>query len=358
MKTQSQAQPVFKVFDDQRSLNRAAAPTNHPDLAFGKLGVLMINLGTPNAPDTSSVKRYLKQFLSDSRVIELNKILWWPILNGPILTFRSPKTARNYAKIWGEDSPLRLGTRQIAQALSERFESDQTVIVDYAMRYGEPSVPDKLQELQAKGCDRILCFALYPQYSATTTASAYDAVFNYAKKARWQPTIRTAPSYHEETLYIDALKTSIEESLNDLPWEPEVILASFHGLPKQNLLKGDPYHCQCQKSGRLLAEALGFAPERLRVTFQSRFGPAEWLKPYTDDVAEELAKSGTKRIAIISPGFAADCIETLEELAMGTQEIFEDAGGTHFHYIPCLNADAIAIDLYEKVARDNLAGWL
>jgi len=358
MKPLSQPPQVFKFVKPQRGLNEAAAPSNHPQPAFGKLGVLLINLGTPDAPDTGSVKRYLRQFLSDNRVIELNKILWWPILNGPILTFRSPKTARNYAKIWAEDSPLRLGTRNIAEALSERFASTDTILVDYAMRYGDPSVPDKLSDLQARGCDRILCLALYPQYSATTTASAYDSVFTYAKTARWQPTIRTAPSYHDEPLYIDALKASIETSLEALPWEPEAILASFHGLPKQNLYKGDPYHCQCQKTGRLLAEALDLPDDKLRVTFQSRFGPAEWLKPYTDDVAEELAQSGTKRIAIISPGFAADCIETLEELAMGTKEIFEEAGGTHFHYIPCLNEDTHAIDLYESLIRDNLAGWL
>lgn len=338
-------------------LHKDAAPSDHPAIAFGKLGVLLINLGTPNAPDTPSVKRYLRQFLSDGRVIELNKFLWWPILNGPILTFRSPKTAANYAKIWQEDSPLRLGTRRICEALTERFAGDDQVIIDYAMRYGRPSVKDRMAALQEAGCDKILCFALYPQYSATTTASAYDAAFDYAQKARWQPTIRTAPSYHDDPAYIAALKSSIELSLAALPWEPEVILASFHGLPKQNLSKGDPYHCQCQKTGRLLAEAMGLDAERLKVTFQSRFGPTEWLQPYTDDVAAQLAASGTKRLAIISPGFAADCLETLEELAMGTQEIFTEAGGSDFHYIPCLNDMPLALELYEGIVRTNLSGW-
>lgn len=342
-------------------INSKAASVDHPSVSFGKVGVLLINLGTPDAPETGAVKRYLRQFLSDGRVIELNKILWWPILNGPILTFRSPKTARNYAKIWGEDSPLRLGTQKIAEAMSDRFASSQEdgpeVLVDYAMRYGSPSVEDKMASLQARGCDRIVCFALYPQYSATTTASAYDAVFDYAKDVRWQPMIRTCAGYHDHPGYVASLKSSIEGSLAELPWEPEVILASFHGLPKQNLTKGDPYHCQCQKTGRLLAQALGMPADKLRVTFQSRFGPMEWLQPYTDDVAAQLASSGTKRIAILSPGFAADCLETLEELAMGTQEIFKEAGGTDFHYIPCLNDAPDVLDLYESLLRSNLAGW-
>lgn len=338
-------------------LNKNAAPSDHPAVSFGKLGVLLINLGTPDTPNTGAVKRYLRQFLSDQRVIELNKWLWWPILNGPILTFRSPKTARNYAKIWQGDSPLRLGTRNIAEAMTTRFAPHENVVVDYAMRYGAPSVPERLEALQAAGCDKILCFALYPQYSATTTASAYDAVFAYAQKKRWQPTLRTTGSYHEDPAYIAALKASIETSLADLPWEPEVILASFHGLPKQNLSKGDPYHCQCQKTGRLLAEAMGMSQDRLKVTFQSRFGPTEWLQPYTDDVAAQLAEAGTKKIAIISPGFAADCLETLEELAMGTKEIFLEAGGSDLHYIPCLNDAPLAVDLYEAIVRKNLAGW-
>lgn len=339
-------------------LNKTAAPADHPSVSFGKMGVLLINLGTPDAPDTGAVKRYLRQFLSDGRVIELNKVLWWPILNGPILTFRSPKTAANYAKIWDDGSPLRIGTEKIASAMNDRLGADGDVVVDYAMRYGKPSVEDQMAKLQAAGCDKIVCMALYPQYSATTSASAYDAVFHYALKARWQPALRTAGPYHDHPAYIDALKSSIETQLEALPWEPEVILASFHGLPKQNLEKGDPYHCQCQKTGRLLAEALGMSPDKLRVTFQSRFGPMEWLQPYTDDVAAQLAESGTKRIAIVSPGFAADCLETLEELAMGSKEIFEEAGGEKFHYISCLNDAPKALDLYEAIIRQNLAGWV
>lgn len=335
----------------------APLPANHPSIRFGKVGILLINLGTPDTPETGSVRRYLRQFLSDERVIELNKFLWWPILNGPILTFRSPKTAKNYAKVWGEDSPLRLGTKQISDALHQRLASEKTE-VRWAMRYGSPSVESQMQALQDAGCDKITCLALYPQYSATTTASAYDAVFRWSLKARWQPALRTLPSYHDHPAYIEALKTSVEKAIAEQGWQPDTILASFHGLPEEYLDKGDPYHCQCQKTGRLLREALGFSPEQLQVTFQSRFGPKEWLKPYTDDVAKEAAETGQKRMMIISPAFVADCLETLEELAMGTQEIFMEAGGERFHYIPCLNDTPAAIDLYEELVRGHAVGWL
>ncbi|MEM7569885.1 MAG: ferrochelatase [Pseudomonadota bacterium] len=338
-------------------MNTAAHwPAEHPAVPFGKVGVLLINLGTPDAPETSAVRRYLRQFLSDGRVIELNKILWWPILNGPILTFRSPKTAKNYAKVWGKDSPLRLGTKEIAEGLQPHF-NDPSVELRWAMRYGSPSVESQLEELRDAGCERIVCFALYPQYSATTTASAYDAVFQYCLKARWQPALRTMTSYHDHPAYIDALKASIETAIEQAGWQPDTILASFHGLPQEYLEKGDPYHCQCQKTGRLLREALGYAPEQLQVTFQSRFGPKEWLKPYTDDVAKEAAETGKKRIMIISPAFVTDCLETLEELAMGTQEIFMEAGGQQFHYIPCLNDTPSAVALYADLIKKNMQGW-
>lgn len=333
------------------------APADHPKVRFGRVGILLINLGTPDAPDTGSVRRYLRQFLSDGRVIELNKILWWPILNGPILAFRPSKTAKNYAKVWGEDSPLRLGTKQISDVLDEHF-SQSDIPVRWAMRYGSPSVASQLEELQAEGCDKILCFALYPQYSATTTASAYDAVFRWGLKARWQPAIRTVSSYHDNPAYIAALKVSVERAIDEQGWKPDTILASFHGLPQEYLEKGDPYHCQCQKTGRLLREALGFDETQLQVTFQSRFGPKEWLKPYTDDVVKLAAENGQKRVMVISPAFVADCLETLEELAMGTREIFMESGGEQFHYIPCLNDSAAAVDLYTDIIKQNLAGWV
>ncbi|MEM6832255.1 MAG: ferrochelatase [Sphingomonadales bacterium] len=338
----------------QRPLCPPDAP---PSTRYDRVGVLLINLGTPDLPETGAVRRYLKQFLSDSRVIEINKWLWWPILNGPILTFRSPKTARNYQKIWAEDSPLRLGTREVTEALEEKMGSDDLVI-RYAMRYGNPSVPDVLDEMQKAGCDRIVCMALYPQYSATTTASAYDAVFRWSLSARWQSAVRTVPDYHDHPLYIAALKASLERAIDKAGWEPDVILASFHGLPQRNTYKGDPYQCQCLTTGDLLRQAMGMDDRKLRTCFQSRFGPQEWLQPYTDDLAEELAEQGVKKLMIISPGFAADCIETLEELAMGTQEIFKEAGGEQFAYVPCLNDAPEAVKLYQDILSDNLAGWL
>ncbi|MEM8798747.1 MAG: ferrochelatase [Pseudomonadota bacterium] len=337
-----------------------ALPAEHPPVAKRRIGVLLVNLGTPEGTDYRSVRRYLKEFLSDRRVIEVPRLIWWPILHGPILTFRPAKTGRAYKEIWNEEldeSPLRTITRAQAEALRGLYAGDQELDIDWAMRYGVPSIDEKLRALQSEGCDRIVLFPLYPQYSASTTATVCDKAFDSLKTMRWQPAVRTVPSYHDDPAYVETLAKHIRDDLDQLNWEPEVVVASFHGVPKQYLLDGDPYHCFCQKTGRLLGEALGMDAERFRVTFQSRFGPAEWLKPYTDETVTELAGQGVKRMAIVSPGFAADCLETLEEIAIGVREMFIENGGEQFHYIPCLNASEPSIRLLAHLVEKELAGW-
>lgn len=335
-----------------------SAPENHPDIKKPHVGVLLVNLGSPDAPTPKAVRRYLAEFLSDPRVVEIPRLIWLPILYGPVLTFRPKRSAHAYATVWDEkagDSPLRVITRQQAEAVAVAL-SD--VVVDWAMRYGNPSMESRIKALQEQGCDRILVFALYPQYSATTTASVYDRAFDVFKDMRWQPAVRTARAYHDAPGYIDALAHSARSHLATLKWEPDFILASFHGLPERNLQLGDPYHCQCQKTGRLLREKLGWAEDKFRVTFQSRFGRAEWLKPYTEATVRELARKGVKRLAIICPGFSADCLETLEEIAIGIKDVFLEGGGEAFSYIPCLNTNDTHIAFLTARIKEELAGWI
>jgi ferrochelatase len=335
-------------------------PVDHPRVATGKIGVLIVALGTPDGTDYWSMRRYLKQFLSDRRVIETPRWLWWPILNLIILTTRPGRKGKDYASIWNkerDEGPLRTITRSQSEKLAARLDSGQ-VIVDWAMRYGNPSIGDRLDALQAAGCERILVFPLYPQYAAATTATVNDAVFDHLKTRRWQVAIRTVPPYHDDPVYIDAIARTLQASLAGLDWEPEVVLASFHGIPKSYFEKGDPYHCQCAKTARLVREVAGFDRETLKLTFQSRFGPAEWLQPYTDKTVEALAKSGVKRMAVITPGFTSDCLETLEEIGVENAEIFHHAGGDKFHAVPCLNDSDEGMDVLEAVVRRELGGWL
>jgi ferrochelatase len=337
-------------------------PERHPEVRQEKLGVLLINLGTPDAPEAGPVRRYLKEFLSDRRVIELNPLLWQPILRGLILTTRPRKSAEAYAKIWDAESgesPLRAITRAQAEDLAAALaEQHPQVRVDWAMRYGTPSIAEGIDALIEEGCRRLLLMPLYPQYSASTTATACDAAFRHLMTLRWQPAIRTLPAYHDDPAYISALAQSVREALAQSQAEPEILLASFHGLPKENLERGDPYHCHCQKTGRLLREALQWDEDRFKLAFQSRFGPKEWLQPYSDVTVRELAESGVKRLAVITPGFAADCVETLEEVALGLREIFLESGGESFIYIPCLNAEEGQIALLTQLAERELQGWV
>ncbi|MEM8813393.1 MAG: ferrochelatase [Pseudomonadota bacterium] len=331
----------------------------HPPVNIGKIGVLLVNLGTPDATDYWSMRRYLKEFLSDRRVIETSRLIWWPILNLIILTTRPRSSGEAYEAIWNkelDESPLRTITRSQSEKLSTALGS--SVTVDWAMRYGNPSIPERLQALKDEGCDRILIAPLYPQYSAATTGTANDKVFDALKAMRWQAAIRTLPPYHDDPAYIEALCASMVAGIEALDFEPEVILASFHGLPKDYLLKGDPYHCQCHKTARLMREHLGWDEDRLKITFQSRFGTAEWLQPYTDKTVEALAQQGVKRLAVITPGFSADCVETLEEIAMQNGELFEEHGGEHFALIPCLNDTEWGMNVIETIVRRELQGWL
>jgi ferrochelatase len=329
-------------------------PIDHPPVATPKVGVLLVNLGTPDAPTTSAVKRYLKQFLSDQRVVEIPPLLWQPILRGIILNTRPQKSAKAYAKVWTEKgSPLAFFTAGQAEALQARMEG--IADVRYAMRYGNPSVGDQLAAMKAAGCNRILIAPLYPQYSGATTGTVLDEAYATLTAMRWHPAIRTLPAYHDDARYIGALKSSIEASLAKLDFVPDALVISFHGMPERTLHLGDPYHCHCQKTARLLSEAMG---RELVVSFQSRFGRAKWLEPATDDTLMKLAREGTKKVAIFAPGFSVDCLETLEELAMQGHEQFEEAGGTHYAYLPCLNDSDIGMDMLEQIIGQELAGWI
>lgn len=331
----------------------------HPTIPYGKLGILMLSLGTPDAPTYSAVRRYLAEFLSDPRVIETPRPIWLPILYGPILTFRPKKAAAAYAKIWDRErneSPLRTTARAQAEKLQAAF--GDSVHVEWAFRYGQPSTKDGLQALRDKGCDRILLFALYPQYSATTTATAYEKAFDVMRDMRWAPAVRTVPAYFDTLEYPAALANSVRDSLGALDWEPEKILASYHSIPKSYWDKGDPYPCHCFKTSRLLKEALELEEGRLVTSFQSRVGPTEWVQPYTDKTVEQMAKDGVKKLAVLAPAFSQDCLETLEEVNMELRETFMENGGTHFHYIPCLNDSDQGMWVLESVARNELKGWL
>lgn len=327
---------------------------------IAKTGILLINLGTPDAPTKQALKLYLKEFLSDPRVVEIPRAIWWLILNGVILNTRPKKSAQKYASIWtSEGSPLRFHTEKQAKLLKgwlgERIKSP--LVVEYAMRYGNPTVASAMDRLSQQGCDRILALPMYPQYAASSTATAFDAVYRILLGKRNQPALRTVRHYHDDPGYITALAANVREY-----WmrngRPEMLVMSFHGVPRYTLDKGDPYHCECQKTARLLAEALGLSREQYRVTFQSRFGRAEWIKPYTAATLEELGRAHTKRVDVVCPGFVADCLETLEEIAMEGKQAFLAAGGGEFHYIPALNERPEWIAALGELALSNLSGWV
>lgn len=327
----------------------------------GKTGLLLVNLGTPSGTDYWSMRAYLKEFLSDPRVIEVPRALWWFVLNLVILTFRPQKSGKAYRKIWDnerDESPLLGFSRDQALALQDSFDD---VVVDFAMRYGSPSIEERLTGLKAQGCTRILLFPLYPQYAAATTASVQDKAFDVLKKMRWQPALRTVPAYSGAPDYIAALAASVKSEFSKLDFEPDMVVASFHGLPQAYVDKGDPYYDQCLATGALLGKALaaslGLDESRFMVAFQSRFGRAQWLQPYLDASLAALPGRGIKRVALISPGFVSDCIETLEEIAIEGREIFLAAGGTDFAYIPCLNASPEGINVLASVAGNELGGW-
>lgn len=344
-----------------KSPGRDVLPDSHPKVAHGRVGVLLLNLGTPDGTDYWSMRRYLKEFLSDERVIEVPKWKWWPILNLIILTVRPGRKGKDYASIWNHarnEGPLKTITREQAEKLSERLAGDGRVVVDFAMRYQNPTTESRIRALQEQGCDRILLLPLYPQYAAATTATANDQAFRALMAMRWQPAVRCAPPYHDDPTYIDALARSIRASLSKLEFEPERLLATFHGMPQAYFDKGDPYHCACQKTSRLLREALAWPAERWLTTFQSRFGSDPWLQPYTDKTVERLAQEGVKSLALVAPGFSADCLETLEELDVENRHIFLGNGGEKFAYLPALNASDEGIDVIEAVARRELMGWL
>jgi protoporphyrin/coproporphyrin ferrochelatase len=341
-------------------MNDTPLPPGHPPIKPRKVGLLLMNLGTPEATDYWSMRRYLKEFLSDRRVIEINRILWWIILNVIILSFRPTKSGHAYKEIWNKEkneSPLKTFTRAQAEKVSAALKNPK-LIVDWAMRYGKPPVQERLAALLAEGCDRIVLFPLYPQYSAATTATALDKSYDALKEMRWQPAIRTVPPYFDHPAYIDAVAQSLKSHLASLSWKPDRILIAFHGLPREYLNKGDPYHCHCQKTARLLREKLGFSKDFAQLVFQSRFGRAEWLKPYAQETVEGLPEQGVKNIVMISPGFSSDCVETLEELAIGLQETFHEKGGVNFSVAPCLNDSPASISLLTQLAKEELKGWI
>ena len=329
-------------------------PGGHAAVPDPRVGVLLVNLGTPDALTPAAVRRYLAEFLSDRRVVEIPAVLWQPILRGIILNIRPRKSAHAYAQVWtGEGSPLAAITARQAAALRDRF--GDRVIIDHAMRYGRPAIADRIAALKAQGCERILIAPLYPQYCAATTASVHDAAFAAVVAMRWQPALRTLPPYHDHPAYIAALAASVRDGLAGLDFTPDAIVASFHGMPRRTLDLGDPYHCHCQKTARLLGEALG---RPLVIAFQSRFGRARWLEPSTEATLARLGGEGVHRIAVIAPGFAADCLETLEELAIRGRAQFLAAGGEAFAYLPCLNDGTVGIDMLEQLIGQQLAGWI
>jgi protoporphyrin/coproporphyrin ferrochelatase len=354
--------PADSHLDDRREEMRAVRlPPAHTPVAAGRVGVLLVNLGTPEGTSYWPMRRYLSEFLSDRRVIETPRLIWQPILQGLVLSVRPKKSGALYASIWNRErneSPLKTFTRAQAEKLAAELSTEESVIVDWAMRYGKPAIAERLHRLVKSGSDRILLFPLYPQYSATTTATVNDRAFDVLKTMRRQPALRTVPPYYDEPVYIDALAESIESYLGRLDFEPEVLIVSYHGLPKAYLDKGDPYHCHCQKTSRLLREKLGWSENRLLTTFQSRFGPQEWLQPYTDKTVERLAKEGVKRIAIVNPGFVSDCVETLEEIAVLNRKIFLHHGGQHFAHVPCLNDSPQGMRVITTLVLRELQGWI
>lgn len=333
-------------------------PADHPEARTGRIGVLLVNLGTPDAPTAPAVRRYLAEFLSDPRVVEIPAFAWKPILHGVILRTRPAKSAHAYSQVWTDaGSPLAAITAAQARALQDRLGERATV--DWAMRYGNPSIPKRLQALKDAGCDRILIAPLYPQYSGATTASVSDRVGQAMAQLRWQPALRSLPPYYDDAAHIDALEADLARQIEALAFVPEVLLLSFHGMPQRTLELGDPYHCHCRKTARLVAERLAprFPELRVETAFQSRFGRAKWLEPATESVLEAEAKAGTRRLAIAAPGFSADCVETLEELAIRGREVFEAAGGKDFAVLACLNDSPVGIDMLEALVRRELSGW-
>lgn len=335
-------------------------PPGHPPIPSRKTGLLLINLGTPEATDFASMRRYLKEFLSDRRVIETNRVLWWLILHGVVLNIRPKRSGHAYDKIWNREkneSPLKTFTRAQADKVAATL-GEKDLVVDWAMRYGFPSIKEKLQSLKDQGCDRIVLFPLYPQYSAASSATALDKVYQELLGYRWQPAIRTVPAYYDQPSYIDAVSNSLTGYMKQLSWKPDKVLIAFHGLPKEYHEKGDPYYCQCMKTARLIREKLKLSPDFAQVVFQSRFGRAEWLQPYAQQTIEALPGQGVKNLLMISPGFASDCVETLEELAIGLKETFTESGGQNFAVVPCLNDSEASIQMLAGLARNELQGWL
>tara|TARA_B100000963_G_scaffold225630_1_gene196817 strand:+ start:418 stop:1416 length:999 start_codon:yes stop_codon:yes gene_type:complete len=324
---------------------------DHPKVKFGKTGVLIINLGTPDSTNWWDIRKYLKEFLSDRRVIEVNPIIWQLILNVFILTFRPSKTAHAYKKIWRKEtneSPLLYFTREQSKKLNNKIGNDKTII-DFAMRYGNPSISSRLTKLKEEGCENIIILPLYPQYAAATTATVCDEVYRSLMRMRWQPSLQIIPHYESEPLYINALVKSIEKKINEISWKPDLIISSYHGIPKSYFDKGDPYQCYCQKTSRLIREK--FSDIEIKTTFQSRFGPQEWLTPYTDKTLETLPEKGIKNLLVICPGFASDCVETLEEINIQGRESFMEHGGKNFDLIPCLNDSPDHIDLFSHLVK-------
>jgi ferrochelatase len=334
-------------------------PDNHPLIPRPRVGVLLVNLGTPDAPSPKAVRRYLKEFLWDRRVVEIPRPVWWLVLNGIVLNTRPRKSAHAYGQVWSEaGSPLAAITKAQCAALQDRLGGG--VMVSWAMRYGNPALGAEVQRMKDAGCERILIAPLYPQYSAATTATAIDALGAQLAQMRWQPAVRTLPPYYDDPAHLEALRADTARQLEALPFTPEVLLLSFHGMPERTLHLGDPYHCHCQKTGRLLAAALasGFPDLRIEVTFQSRFGRAKWLEPATDTVLAAEGAKGTRRLAIAAPGFSADCLETREELAIRGREQFIEAGGIDFAALDCLNAGDAGMAMLETLVRRELAGWI
>ncbi len=324
---------------------------DHPKVNFGKTGLLLINLGTPDSTKWWDIRKYLKEFLSDQRVIEVNPFLWQIILNFFILTFRPSKTAKAYKEIWMKKenmSPLRYYTIMQAKKLNEKI-NNNNLIIDFAMRYGNPSIKSKMNKLQREGCENIIILPLYPQYAAATTATVCDEVYRSLMEMRWQPSLQIIPHYESEPLYIEALEKSLNKKISQINWKPDIVIASYHGIPKKYFEKGDPYHCYCQKTTRLLCEK--FTKINIKTTFQSRFGPQEWLQPYTDKTLEVLPKEGKKNVLVICPGFSSDCVETLEEISIQGKKSFLDRGGKNFDVVPCLNDGEDHINLLKHLTE-------
>jgi ferrochelatase len=358
----------FFVPDQLPSSHPAVAhpPVAHPAVALGKVGVLLVNLGTPEGVGYWPMRRYLAEFLSDRRVIETSRALWLPLLHLVILTTRPARKGKDYATIWNkerDEGPLKTITRSQAEKFSQRVAKGafgaggERIVVDWAMRYGDPSMASRIAALQARGCDRLLVLPLYPQYCAATSATVADCAFDALKKLRWQPALRIAAPFYDRAAYIAAEAAILRDELAKLDFAPEKIIVSWHGIPQDYVDRGDPYYCHCARTTRLLGEATGLS-DRIVMTFQSRFGPRQWLKPYTIDIVQELAAQGVKNLVVIAPGFFADCLETLEELAIENKRAFLAAGGGHFAVLPCLNDSLGGIDVIEDVVRTEVSGWI